>query len=1002
VSAKIKILYLEFVNGDAALANNIIKNAGMTCQVLAVNTRQEYINALKKFIPDIVLSDDALPSLNTIDALTILKEAGLNIPLIAVTEPARDNLASSIVTIMKKGAYDYILKDQIATLPAAIISAIKKHRAEKITNRDISLYMNTIDEVFFSRDMLKSELIQISPGCESVYGYNVAEFLADPGLYAKIYHPDDVHMLGDFVARMQKGEQVSSKYRIIHKDTSVRWIESKIIPTKDEKGTLIHIDGVSRDITAAKAAEAQLKLSEQRYRQIVETAQEGIWILDENMITTFVNKKVCDMLGYSAEEMIGKHHYDFKDDVGQKNSKERLITRKPGTAETHESAFITKSGKQVFCIVATNGLFDADGTYIGRLAMLSDITRRKADEDALRRSEANLSAIIENTTDLVYSLDTNFKLITYNKAFKATMKQVYGFDIAQGTNILSLLNDFSSEMAAKWKDIYQRAFTGETQQFVFEYDFGLEKVSLSYSVNPILERGKMIGLSCFSRNISRQKLDETAIKQSAANLTAIIENTDASIYSLDTNLKYITFNKLFKDNLIHAYNIAVKPGDDVMNVLQESDPESIPEWKKNYASALAGQSIQFTKEFNFGDTPLFLSFSINPIWENDSVIGLSCAARDTTRQKMDEIAVKKSEASLRTIFNNTDMACMLIDSNGKIVSFNTRARKFSETQNRTIREGYHILDWVDYDRREIVTGILNEAKNGGNVNYQASRNINGSIKWYDMTWAGIKDREHQDFGYVFTIKDITRQKKFALEREKITSDLLQRNKALEQFTYIISHNLRAPVANIIGLSTVMDGIDVENDEICEIISSISKSANKLDEVISDLNRVLQVNQDINENIESILLPQLIDDIKFSIRHLIEKENVSVWCDFEQADELHSIKSFIYSIFYNLILNSIKYRTPGKQPVINICTRIQNGKIRINYKDNGRGIDTSRYADQLFGLYKRFDTSVEGKGMGLFMVKMQVESLGGTVALHSELNQGAEFVLEFPQMHLQIA
>ena len=108
---------------------------------------------------------------------------------------------------------------------------------------------------------------------------------------------------------------------------------------------------------------------------------------------------------------------------------------------------------------------------------------------------------------------------------------------------------------------------------------------------------------------------------------------------------------------------------------------------------------------------------------------------------------------------------------------------------------------------------------------------------------------------------------------------------------------------------------------------------------------------------------------------------------------------MYSIFYNLILNSIKYRKPGSQPVINISTTLTDNVLSIYYKDNGRGVDMSKYANEIFGLYKRFDTSVEGKGMGLFMIKMQVESMGGNISLKSALNEGVEFVIEIPQGNL---
>jgi signal transduction histidine kinase len=101
------------------------------------------------------------------------------------------------------------------------------------------------------------------------------------------------------------------------------------------------------------------------------------------------------------------------------------------------------------------------------------------------------------------------------------------------------------------------------------------------------------------------------------------------------------------------------------------------------------------------------------------------------------------------------------------------------------------------------------------------------------------------------------------------------------------------------------------------------------------------------------------------------------------------------VLQNLVINSIKYQQADMIPRIQISSKLNGDKVIIYVKDNGKGIDLPRYGAQLFGLYKRFDYSVEGKGMGLFMVKMQVESLGGTINVQSKLNTGTEFSLEFP-------
>ncbi len=118
-------------------------------------------------------------------------------------------------------------------------------------------------------------------------------------------------------------------------------------------------------------------------------------------------------------------------------------------------------------------------------------------------------------------------------------------------------------------------------------------------------------------------------------------------------------------------------------------------------------------------------------------------------------------------------------------------------------------------------------------------------------------------------------------------------------------------------------------------------------------------------------------------------------DFSAVDKMTSIKSYLHSIFYNLISNSIKYRQSGKAPLIKIKSDLNEETIRISFKDNGVGIDLLKHGEKIFGLYKRFHANTEGKGLGLFMVKTQVETLGGTINVKSAHGDGAEFILEMP-------
>src|SRR5215203_241580 len=233
------------------------------------------------------------------------------------------------------------------------------------------------------------------------------------------------------------------------------------------------------------------------------------------------------------------------------------------------------------------------------------------------------------------------------------------------------------------------------------------------------------------------------------------------------------------------------------------------------------------------------------------------------------------------------------------------------------------------------------------------------------------------------------------QKEKMTTDLIQRNKDLEQFTYIISHNLRAPVANIIGLSYRLKQTGLSDDLRSQIGAGLSTSVTKLDEVIRDLNDILKIRQMVNESKQLIKLETFISDIHLSIEKMIENEKAIILWNFTEAEEIVTIKGYLHSIFFNLISNSLKYRKPDETPMIKITSRKMNGKIVLLFEDNGIGIDLSTAGEHIFGLYKRFHTDrAEGKGMGLYMVKTQVESMGGKISISSEVNVGTQFKIEF--------
>lgn len=224
-------------------------------------------------------------------------------------------------------------------------------------------------------------------------------------------------------------------------------------------------------------------------------------------------------------------------------------------------------------------------------------------------------------------------------------------------------------------------------------------------------------------------------------------------------------------------------------------------------------------------------------------------------------------------------------------------------------------------------------------------------------------------------------------------ELTKRNRNLEQFTYVISHNLRAPLANLMSLTELLKDVET-GGEAAQLIKGLNTSILTMHNVIKDLNHTLQVKQELNQRREKVYFQSLMDEIIVSINNLVLQEGVRVRYDF-QIPSLLTVRGYIYSIFYNLTLNSIKYRREEEAPLIQVKSELENGMVKITFQDNGKGIDMQKNGDQLFGLYKRFDTSKEGKGMGLYMTKTQIEDLGGHVSVESQLGLGTKIFICLP-------
>ena len=480
--------------------------------------------------------------------------------------------------------------------------------------------------------------------------------------------------------------------------------------------------------------------------------------------------------------------------------------------------------------------------------------------------------------------------------------------------------------------------------------------------------------------------------KSEANLIALMENSNAAIYSLDLSLRFVTFNSLFKRTVKLVSGRDIKIGDSIMDFAHSIPGERPEVWEETYSKAIVGKSLHFVKYFSVDGMRIYFTFHINPIIERGEVTGVACFAIDVTNEKIAEENLARSEARFRALTENNFDAIVLGDKADRLTYASPslgRMLGYNLDEEET-RINFHPED------APLIERVYEDARKKPNVPLPAVARVlhsKGHYIWAEGVITNMLENESVR-GIVANYRDVTERKEAEINEAQITRDLVQRNKDLEQFAYIVSHNLRGPVANILGIGNILQQAETRESDRAEALAGILTATSRLDEVILDLNRILDTKQEVAARKELVAFQELVDSTVVGIESLIQKNNVSIIADFTRVSAILTIRSFLQSIFYNLISNSIKYKQPNINLVIRITSYPENDGVKLVFADNGMGIDLTTQGSKVFGLYKRFHPNhAEGKGMGLFMVKTQVESIGGEISIKSEVNKGTEFTIE---------
>ena len=814
--------------------------------------------------------------------------------------------------------------------------------------------------------------------------------------------PERKEIVAQIYKNVLQGNFEISEIKIPLSEDNVKVFSLKFNPAKDKSGNIFGVFVTAADITDKKQAELLKEFEKRDKEALINSTDDLIWSVTSDFKLIAANNSfliiVRTMTGKTlkpGDDLLADINFPSEYLVIWKKLYQKALNGKSFKTEIFTRAEIGKY--DMWTETSFNPIF-SENTVVAIACYSRNITERKEVEQTIIRNEALLAE--SQKLAKLGSWDFDFKADKLN--WSEELYNIFGIDkdsfqLTHDSFVKLIDEEFRAPVM---KNCINTQLTGES--FTIEYTItlgsGEQKIIQERGYGKKNENGivdRMFGTAqdITERKHAEEKLINTSIElQRALNdLNKVMDSSLDVICAVNEDGYFVKVSAACL--AVWGYKQEELIGKQIWDFIYHEDHDK--------TLVIANKVMEGNNISHFENRYVRKDGTIVPIswavrWDPVDRIRYG-VARDISDQVAYNKKIEENEARLNEAQALAKVGNWETDLTSLNVTWSAETFRIFEVDAAEFKSSHPaFLEYVHSDDVERVNKSFNDSFETKGINVIEHRIITpkGNLKFLEERWQISRDKNNVPIRAVGTCQDITERKIAELERIKITNDLIQRNRDLEQFAFIISHNLRAPTANIIGFSDNLLNESLSKQEEKELLKGLSISVNRLDSVIKDLNKILQVRREIEGEKEVISLPGLINDISISIENIIEKNNVQINTDFSGASEMYSLKSYLHSIFFNLISNSIKYRHPDIDPIISIVSKKENGKIKVTFKDNGSGIDLGTKGDKIFGLYKRFHSHIEGKGLGLFMVKTQVEALGGTISVQSEINHGTQFTIVF--------
>lgn len=750
----LRVLIAEDSEDDALLSVNELELAGFEVLYRRVETSEAMSDALSTDEWDLILSDYRMPHFSGNEALRLLKSRGLDTPFILVSGKIGEETA---VAAMKAGAHDYVMKDELARLVPAVQRELReaeirweRRRADEALHKsefrfrqiydNAPVMMHSIDKNGIIRNVNLKWLSEMGYTRDEVVGRKV-DYVMTP--------ESRLDLQANLVHFWAEGKIADVFYQYVKKDGTLIDVILDSMVVHDPVWGEVSLS-VVRDITAQRRAESALRESEERYRTIIETMNEGFAIQDANGVITYANNKLCEMLQCSQHELVGHAASDFLDAFNQ--TVENLPTIVHDTS--YEVTWTGKQGRQVATIMSPRPLFDFRGEFIGSCAVITDISRRKKREEELRRLRGRLELILNSVWEGIVGLDSEGKFTFVNRSAANMLGYEAEELVTRKSHDIwhhskSDGSPYEEESCPIYLSLKHGTVHHATDEVFWRKDDSSFDVELA--VNPIVEGGNITGTVVTFWDTTSRNQAERVIQEGKETLEAVFNAIPESLLVLDTDGRIISLNKTAAERLDGTVSELV--GSCTYDIL----PADLAENRKakHQEVVLSGKAVRYddTRAGRVLDNHLYPVFA--PDGDVDRLVVFS---RDITEQKLAEEALRESEKRFRAVFETAQDFIYIKDHRSRLTHVNPTGQKFlGRPVSKLI--GKTAKDLFTAEEASYLEDVDRRVLSGEMVETEHSFRVGGSTRTLHMISVPLRDESGTISGICAIARDISDLKK---------------------------------------------------------------------------------------------------------------------------------------------------------------------------------------------------------------------------------------------------